>query len=270
MSQTRETTPGGGRLRHDRGRDRRHPGRQDGDRRRRRRSGERGRLHHGGREGDARGDQLHGHARPRDRLHAGDRRAAGRAADPADGRRRTTRVTATAFTVSIDARGVTTTGTSAHDRAATVRAIVRPGRCDRRTSTCPATSSRCGAEGGVLHRAGHTEAAVDLASLAGLYPAGGDLRGDAPRRHHGAAARADAVAREHGLKIISIADLIEYRRTREGLVVAVAEATIPTPHGDVPARTRTRARSTGARTSPWCSATSATARTSSSACTPSA
>jgi 3,4-dihydroxy 2-butanone 4-phosphate synthase/GTP cyclohydrolase II len=87
-------------------------------------------------------------------------------------------------------------------------------------------------EGGVLVRAGHTEAAVDLATLAGLFPAGVICE---VMNEDGSMARMPElvrVAREHDMKLISIADLIEYRRHRETLVERVAEATIPTPYGD--------------------------------------
>jgi 3,4-dihydroxy 2-butanone 4-phosphate synthase / GTP cyclohydrolase II len=138
----------------------------------------------------------------------------------------------TAFTVSVDARSGVTTGISAADRAATIRAIVE-------TSTAPEDLSRPGhifplryREGGVLKRAGHTEASVDLARLAGLYPAGVLCE---TVNDDGSMARLPdliAFAEQHGLKIISIADLIAYRRENETLVSKVAEATIPTPNGE--------------------------------------
>jgi 3,4-dihydroxy 2-butanone 4-phosphate synthase/GTP cyclohydrolase II len=138
----------------------------------------------------------------------------------------------TAFTISIDATNGTTTGISAADRAATIRAVI-----DEETK--PADLVRPGhvfplryREGGVLKRAGHTEAAVDLARLAGLYPAGVlcEIVND-----DGTMARLpDLVgfAREHGLLILSIAQLIEHRRRRELLVRKVAEARIPTIYGE--------------------------------------
>jgi 3,4-dihydroxy 2-butanone 4-phosphate synthase/GTP cyclohydrolase II len=138
----------------------------------------------------------------------------------------------TAFTVSIDARRDVTTGISAADRATTIRAIVDP-------ATKPEDLSRPGhifplryREGGVLKRAGHTEASVDLARLAGLYPAG--VLCETVNDDGTMARLPDLVtfARRHDLKIISIADLIEYRRRREVLVSRVAEATIPTPYGE--------------------------------------
>jgi 3,4-dihydroxy 2-butanone 4-phosphate synthase / GTP cyclohydrolase II len=138
----------------------------------------------------------------------------------------------TAFTVSIDAQRGTTTGISAADRAATIRAVIEP-------DTKPSDLVRPGhifplryREGGVLKRAGHTEAAVDLARLAGLYPAG--VLCEVVNEDGSMARLPDLVrfAREHGLRIISIADLIEYRRRRERLVSKVAEARIPTIYGE--------------------------------------
>lgn len=138
----------------------------------------------------------------------------------------------TAFTVSVDARRGVTTGISAADRATTIQAIVHP-------DTAPDDLSRPGhifplryREGGVLKRAGHTEASVDLARLAGLYPAGVLCE---TVNEDGTMSRLPDLVRfgaEHGLHIISIADLIAYRRERESLVSKVAEATIPTPHGE--------------------------------------
>ena len=138
----------------------------------------------------------------------------------------------TAFTVSVDVIHGTTTGISAADRAATIRSFIEP-------DTKPADLMRPGhvfplryREGGVLKRAGHTEAAVDLARLAGLYPAG--VLCEIVNEDGTMARLPDLVrfARQHGLKIISIADLIEYRRRREQLVRRVAEARIPTIYGE--------------------------------------
>jgi 3,4-dihydroxy 2-butanone 4-phosphate synthase/GTP cyclohydrolase II len=135
-----------------------------------------------------------------------------------------------AFAVSIDARG-TTTGTSAYDRAATIRAVclpeTRPEDIQMPGHVFPLRAQ----DGGVLKRAGHTEAAVDLAELAGLYPAGVICEIMHP---DGTMARLDElkrVAAEHDLLLISIADLIEYRRRGERLVRKVAEATLPTAYG---------------------------------------
>jgi 3,4-dihydroxy 2-butanone 4-phosphate synthase / GTP cyclohydrolase II len=138
----------------------------------------------------------------------------------------------TAFAVTIDVRAGTTTGTSAYDRAATVRAVTDPntGPDDFRMPGHVFPLRAC--DGGVLRRAGHTEAAIDLASLAGLFPAGVICEIMHP---DGTMARLEElvrVAREHDLRIISIADLIRYRRRQEKLVRKVAEARIPTIYGD--------------------------------------
>lgn len=138
----------------------------------------------------------------------------------------------TAFAVSIDIRGRTTTGTSAFDRAATVKAIADPALTADDIRMPGHVFPLMAQEGGVLRRAGHTEATVDLARIAGLYPAGvlcEVLHPDGTMARMPELAR---VAREHGLKIISIAALIEYRRQRERLVRKMAEATIPTEHGE--------------------------------------
>ncbi len=137
----------------------------------------------------------------------------------------------TAFTVSVDARKDVTTGISAADRATTIRTMIDP-------ATRPEDFSRPGhifplryREGGVLRRAGHTEAAVDLARLAGLYPAGVLCE---TVNDDGTMARLPDLARfaaEHDLKLISIADLIAHRRAHEVLVERVAEAAIPTEWG---------------------------------------
>ena len=143
-----------------------------------------------------------------------------------------TEIQRTAFTVSVDARHGTTTGISAADRAATVHALIdgdsRPDDLTRPGHIFPLRYR----EGGVLKRAGHTEAAVDLARLSGLYPSGvlAEVTND-----DGTMARLPELERfsaEHGLQLISIADLIRYRRHREKLVRRVSEARIPTRHGD--------------------------------------
>ncbi|MBA3630283.1 MAG: bifunctional 3,4-dihydroxy-2-butanone-4-phosphate synthase/GTP cyclohydrolase II [Actinobacteria bacterium] len=137
----------------------------------------------------------------------------------------------TAFTISVDARAGTTTGISAADRASTIRALVDP-------ITKPADLARPGhifplryTEGGVLRRTGHTEAAVDLARLAGLYPAGVICE---LVNEDGSMARLPVLERfaaQHDILIVSIADLIAYRRRSEKLVHRVTEARIPTSHG---------------------------------------
>ncbi|MDP3702996.1 MAG: bifunctional 3,4-dihydroxy-2-butanone-4-phosphate synthase/GTP cyclohydrolase II [Candidatus Omnitrophota bacterium] len=138
----------------------------------------------------------------------------------------------TAWTVSVDARRGVTTGISAHDRAHTIQVLINP-------STTPNDLTRPGhifplraKEGGALRRAGHTEAAVDLARLAGLPPAGvicEILKDD------GTMARSDdlfAFACSHQLKICTIASLIEYRRRFEKLIKRVTTTRLPTEHGE--------------------------------------
>jgi 3,4-dihydroxy 2-butanone 4-phosphate synthase / GTP cyclohydrolase II len=137
----------------------------------------------------------------------------------------------TAFAVSIDARGTTTTGTSAYDRSATIRAVceegTRPEDIRMPGHVFPLRSH----EGGVLKRAGHTEAAVDLATLGGMIPVGVICEIMHPDGTMARLPELRRVAQEHGLTMISIADLIAYRRKREKLVRRVAEATIPTEFG---------------------------------------
>jgi len=138
----------------------------------------------------------------------------------------------TAFTVSVEAKHRVTTGISAHDRAATVQAIIDP-------ATRPEDLARPGhmfplraAEGGVLKRTGQTEAAVDLAKLAGLYPAGVICE---IMSEDGTMARMPDLERfsaEHGIKIISVAQMIDHRRHREKLVKRVTQAQLPTRYGD--------------------------------------
>ncbi|HEY6568108.1 MAG TPA: bifunctional 3,4-dihydroxy-2-butanone-4-phosphate synthase/GTP cyclohydrolase II [Actinomycetota bacterium] len=137
-----------------------------------------------------------------------------------------------AFTVSIDLREGTTTGTSAHDRAITAKAITASDVVSRDFQKPGHVFPLKAKDGGVLRRAGHTEAAVDLATMAGLFPAGVICE---VMNQDGTMARMDElvrVAREHDMKLISIADLIEHRRRREVLVARVAEAAIPTHYGD--------------------------------------
>ena len=138
----------------------------------------------------------------------------------------------TAFTVSIEAKGTTSTGISAGDRAATVLAAIDP-------RTRPVDLARPGhmfplkaRAGGVLVRTGQTEAAVDLAKIAGLYPAGVicEIMND-----DGTMARVPELtrfAKRHKLLMITIADLIQYRMRTELLVRRVASASLPTTYGD--------------------------------------
>jgi 3,4-dihydroxy 2-butanone 4-phosphate synthase / GTP cyclohydrolase II len=143
----------------------------------------------------------------------------------------------TAFAVSIDIQGRTTTGTSAFDRAATVRAIADPGLRHEDIRMPGHVFPLMAQEGGVLKRAGHTEATVDLARMAGLYPAGVLCEVLHPDGSMARLPELRRVAEDHDLRIISIADLIEYRRRREHLVTRTAEAQIPTEHGEFTAYT---------------------------------
>lgn len=136
------------------------------------------------------------------------------------------------FTVSVEAKHNVTTGISAHDRAVTVKTLIDP-------ASGPGDLSRPGhmfplraRVGGVLARAGHTEAMVDLVRIAELYPAGVvcEVMND-----DGAMARLpqlESLAAQHGIKIVSVAQIIAYRRLNERLIQRVAEASLPTKFGD--------------------------------------
>lgn len=138
----------------------------------------------------------------------------------------------TAFTISVDARHGTTTGISACDRAVTVRALVDPATRPEDLVMPGHIFPLRAREGGVLVRTGHTEAAVDLARLAGLTPAGVLCETLAEDGTMARLPQLEKFAATHGLKIISIADLIAYRRQHEKLVRCVARAHLPTCDGD--------------------------------------
>jgi len=138
----------------------------------------------------------------------------------------------TAFTVSIEAKQKVTTGISAHDRAATIRAVLDP-------STRPEDLARPGhtfplraREGGVLVRAGHTEAAIDLARLAGFYPAGVICEIMSEDGTMACLPELEPMGEQFGIKIVTVADLIAYRRRHEKLVQRMAEANLPTRYGE--------------------------------------
>ena len=138
----------------------------------------------------------------------------------------------TAFTVSVDVLSGATTGISAFDRAATIRALIDP-------NTVPEDLGRPGhifplryMEGGVLKRAGQTEASVDLARLAGLYPASVicEIMAD-----DGTMARMPTLeefSKKHDIKIVTVAEIITFRREHEKLIERVAQARVPTEHGE--------------------------------------
>jgi 3,4-dihydroxy 2-butanone 4-phosphate synthase/GTP cyclohydrolase II len=137
----------------------------------------------------------------------------------------------TAFTVSIEAKEGVSTGISAHDRAHTVSVAIDPTKDYRDIMTPGHVFPLVAKDGGVLVRAGHTEAAVDLARLAGLYPAGVicEIMND-----DGTMARLPdlvAFAETHGLKIAAIADLIAYRLRYDQLVKRVAETKVDSAYG---------------------------------------
>jgi 3,4-dihydroxy 2-butanone 4-phosphate synthase/GTP cyclohydrolase II len=138
----------------------------------------------------------------------------------------------TAFTVSVDALNGATTGISAYDRSATVRALIDP-------HTLPEDLGKPGhifplryMEGGVLKRAGQTEASVDITRMSGQYPAAVICE---IIRDDGRMARMpdlEKFAGRHDLKIVTVADVINYRRDHEKLIERVAEARLPTEHGE--------------------------------------
>jgi 3,4-dihydroxy 2-butanone 4-phosphate synthase/GTP cyclohydrolase II len=144
-----------------------------------------------------------------------------------------TEIQRTAFTVTVDYRHGTTTGISASDRATTIKALADP-------QTRPSDLNRPGhilplryRVGGVLKRAGHTEAAVDLARAAGMSPAG--VLCEVVSEDKSTMARLpelEAFSEKYGLHLISIADLIRYRRRNDKLVRRIASARIPTAYGE--------------------------------------
>ncbi|HVA65762.1 MAG TPA: bifunctional 3,4-dihydroxy-2-butanone-4-phosphate synthase/GTP cyclohydrolase II [Elusimicrobiota bacterium] len=149
----------------------------------------------------------------------------GRSALPSPGRD-------TAFSVSVDAKKGTTTGISAKDRENTIKALLNPRTKPEDLIRPGHIFPLRGKHGGVLVRAGHTEAAMDLARLAGLYPAGViceilNTDGSMARLPHLA-----RFAKKHKLKLVTIKDLIEYRRAKDRLVRRMASAKLPTRFGE--------------------------------------
>ena len=142
-----------------------------------------------------------------------------------------TAVHETAFTVSVEARGVTTTGISAYDRAATIKKLLDPEAKAADFLRPGHTFPLRARDGGVLVRAGQTEAAVDLSRLAGLYPAGVicEIMADdgTMERLEGLRSYAD----RHALRLITVKDLIAYRMRTEKLVARIAEFELPTTLG---------------------------------------
>ncbi len=137
----------------------------------------------------------------------------------------------TPFTVTVDLLDGCTTGVSTHDRAATIRALADPSRKPTDFGRPGHINPLYAQDRGVLKRAGHTEAAIDLARLCGLQPAAALIE---ILNEDGTMARMPQlkeVAREHGLKIITIKDLIAYRLKQESLVEKGVEADLPTEYG---------------------------------------
>ncbi|NLH21946.1 MAG: bifunctional 3,4-dihydroxy-2-butanone-4-phosphate synthase/GTP cyclohydrolase II, partial [Methanothrix sp.] len=137
----------------------------------------------------------------------------------------------TAFTVSVDARAATTTGISAFDRAATVQALIDP-RTKKSDLMTPGHLFPLRAkEGGVLRRSGHTEACIDLARLAGLYPAGVICEIMNEDGSMARLAELEKFGERHGLKMLTIESLIRYRMQRECLILKVSDVNLPTDYG---------------------------------------
>ncbi len=138
----------------------------------------------------------------------------------------------TAFTESIEAREGVTTGISAHDRAHTIRVAIHPAASAQDLSRPGHVFPLRARKGGVLVRAGQTEASVDLARLAGLIPAGVICE---IMRDDGSMARVPDLidfCNQHGLKMLTVAELIRYRLQNERYIYRVAEGTLPTAYGD--------------------------------------
>ncbi len=138
----------------------------------------------------------------------------------------------TAFTISVDAKVGVTTGISAHDRAKTIQMLVNPYATKDSFMTPGHIFPLRAVEGGVLRRAGHTEASVDLAKLAGLYPAGAICE---IMNEDGSMARLPELIKfknKHKLKMCSVAQIIEYRRKTEKLVQCVTRTVLPTEFGE--------------------------------------
>ncbi len=138
----------------------------------------------------------------------------------------------TAFTVSIDAKSGVTTGISAYDRAVTIKTVLDEETRSEDLVTPGHIFPLRAVEGGVLKRAGHTEAAVDLARFASLYPAGVICEIMDSDGHMARLPALEKFAQKHDLLIITIADFIAYRRRLEKLIKKTVETNLPTAYGD--------------------------------------
>jgi 3,4-dihydroxy 2-butanone 4-phosphate synthase/GTP cyclohydrolase II len=138
----------------------------------------------------------------------------------------------TAFTETIEAREGVTTGISAHDRAHTIRVAIDPVSTANDLARPGHVFPLRARKGGVLVRAGQTEASVDLARMAGLIPAGVICE---IMKDDGTMARVPDLiefCNQHGMKMLTVAELIRYRLQNERYIVRVAESEVPTPYGD--------------------------------------
>ena len=138
----------------------------------------------------------------------------------------------TPFTISVDLKKGTTTGISAYDRAKTIKAIIDPDTKSDDLARPGHVFPLIAREGGVLVRAGHTEAAVDLARLAGFYPAGVICEIMDDDGHMARLPKLIKLAREHNIKICTVADLISYRWRKEKLVRREVTTHLPTAYGE--------------------------------------
>ena len=146
--------------------------------------------------------------------------------------RQNTSLHTTAFTVSVDAVNNTTTGTSSYDRFETIRTLMAPDALPDDLARPGHVFPIVGKEGGVLRRAGHTEASMDLARMAGLHPSGVICEIMAKDGTMARVGQLEKFARKHNLTMITIEDLIRYRRRKEDLVERTVTVALPTDFGE--------------------------------------
>ncbi|MCH2538970.1 MAG: bifunctional 3,4-dihydroxy-2-butanone-4-phosphate synthase/GTP cyclohydrolase II [Anaerolineales bacterium] len=146
--------------------------------------------------------------------------------------RQNTSLHTTAFTVSVDAVKNTTTGTSSYDRFETIRTLMAPDALPDDLARPGHVFPIVGKEGGVLRRAGHTEASMDLARMAGLHPSGVICEIMAQDGTMARVGQLEKFARKHNLTMITIEDLIRYRRRKEDLVERTVTVALPTDFGE--------------------------------------
>lgn len=146
--------------------------------------------------------------------------------------RRNTSLHTTAFTVSVDAVNNTTTGTSSYDRFETIRTLMAPDALPDDLARPGHVFPIVGKEGGVLRRAGHTEASMDLARMAGLHPSGVICEIMAQDGTMARVGQLEKFALKHNLTMVTIEDLIRYRRRKEDLVERTVTVALPTDFGE--------------------------------------